>query len=141
MSQSRFDDPGAGPIADIFNRLCACTPEEAIEVSHEIAAQLRATSAPLNAQRAEVALALAYLRAGKAEEARHHAANGQSLSEQNAATQTVFDHAITLAAAAKAQNLVGNGGEALRLMMLALAEAEKLGTQDRELFDRLFGEG
>jgi tetratricopeptide (TPR) repeat protein len=96
---------------------------------------------PLHAQRAENLLATAYLKAGQIEPALVHAERGLALSEQNGDTQTTFDRATTLAAAAKAKNLAGKGSEALPLIMQALAEADKLDEQERGVFDKLYGEG
>jgi tetratricopeptide (TPR) repeat protein len=120
------------------------TPEEALEMihaAHAAATHWQVVGTPLNAQRAENLLATAYLRAGQAEPALVHAERGLELGEQNGESQTTFDRATTLAAAAKAKNLAGKGREALPLIMQALAEADKLNDEERALFDKLYGEG
>jgi hypothetical protein len=115
--------------------------EEMIQAAHAAAIHWRTVGTPLNTQRAENLLAIAYLKAGKPELALPHAERGLALSEQHGSTQTPFDRATTQAVAAKALNLVGNGGEALRLITLAIAEADNLSDDDRAAFDKLFGEG
>jgi hypothetical protein len=114
--------------------------DEMIQTAHASAIHWQAAGTPLNAQRAENLLTTAYLKARKPDPALHHAQRSLALSEQNGSTQTPFDRATTLAAAAKAYNLTGNGGEALRLITLAVAEADKLSDDERALFDKLFGE-
>jgi hypothetical protein len=141
MSDSRLDDPSAlGWFADLLDRLWAVAADELVQAAQEAAAGLRATAAPLDEQRAEILLAVAFQNAGNGDAALRHALCGLSLSEQHKATQTAFDHAMALATAAKAQNVAGNGGEAFRLILLALAEADKLNADERALFDKLFGE-
>jgi hypothetical protein len=140
MSGLRFDNGAADQWPEDALSFLACAKEDIIPAADDAAARLRQTEIPLNDQRAEIVLALAYLKTGNAERALHHALQGLLLSDQNAATQTVLDEAMALAAAAKAQNLTGNGGEAFRLIMLALAKADELAAEDRALFDKLFGE-
>jgi tetratricopeptide (TPR) repeat protein len=114
--------------------------EQMIETAQAAAVHWRGVGTPLHLQRAENLLATAYLKAGQAEAALAHAQRGLALSEQNGSVQTAFDRAITLAAAAKGQNLAGDGGEALRLIMLAVEEADKLDADERAVFDQLFAE-
>jgi tetratricopeptide (TPR) repeat protein len=114
---------------------------EMIQAAHAAALHWQVVGTPLNAQRAENLLATAYLKAGQAEAALVHAQRGLALGEQNGSAQSPFDRATTLAAAAKANNLAGNGAAALPLIMQALAEAETLAEDDRAVFDKLYGEG
>lgn len=114
---------------------------EMIQTAHAAAIHWQAVGTPLNAQRAENLLATAYLKAGQAEPALVHAERSLELGEQNGQSQTTFDRATTLAAAAKAKNLAGKEREALPLIMQALAEADKLDEEERAVFDKLYGEG
>jgi hypothetical protein len=114
--------------------------DEMLHAAHAAAMHWQAVGTPLDGQRAEMLLATAYLKAGKPEPALDHAQRGLKLSEQNSTTQTRFDRASVLAAAAKAHNMAGNGAEALRLIMLAVAEADQLVEDERDRFDKLFGE-
>jgi hypothetical protein len=119
------------------------TAEEAVEMiraAHAAAIHWQAVGTPVHAQRAENLLATAYLKAGHAEPALAHAQRGLSLCEQNGPSQTSFDRATTLMAAAKAFNLAGQGSEALPLIMQALAEADLLADDERAVFDKLYGE-
>jgi hypothetical protein len=114
--------------------------KEMIHAAHAACLHWQAAGAPLDIQRAENLLAIVYLQTGHPELALDHARRGLALSEQNSATQTTFDRATALAAAAKAYNLAGNGNEAYRLIMLSLAEAETLSDDERARFDKLYGE-
>jgi tetratricopeptide (TPR) repeat protein len=119
------------------------TAEEATEMiqsAHAAALHWQAVGTPLNAQRAESLLATAYLKLGQGESALVHALRGLALGETNGSAQTPFDRAVTLAAAAKAYNLVGQGAAALPLIMQALAEADTLADDERALFDKLYAE-
>jgi len=113
---------------------------EMIQAAHAAAIHWQAVGTPLNAQRAENLLATACLKAGQAEPALYHAERGLSLGEQNGQSQTTFDRATTMMAAAKAYNLAGKGSEALPLIMQALAEADLLAEDERTVFDKLYGE-
>jgi hypothetical protein len=112
--------------------------QEMIDAAHAAACHWQAIGTSLNAQRAEGLLATAYLKAGRAEPALRHAQRGLALSEQNAAEETGFDRATTLAAAARAHGLAGDVAEAERLFALATAAAEKLEADDREVFEKLY---
>jgi tetratricopeptide (TPR) repeat protein len=114
--------------------------QQLVDLAHEAARQWQAEGSPLSQQRAENALAVAYLKAGDPGSALRHARRAQSLCEQDADSQTPFDRAITLAAAAKALNLTGNAIQALRLIMDAVKEADQLADDERNVFDAIFGE-
>src|SRR5258707_521842 len=89
---------------------------EMIHAAHAAAIHWQAVGTKLHAQRAENLLATAYLQAGHSEPALFHAQRGLMLGEQNAAVQTLFDQATTLAAAARAYELASNSHEAERLL-------------------------
>jgi tetratricopeptide (TPR) repeat protein len=152
LSQPSFDIPAAHRwFATGFNNRAwdlvekaDRTPDETIEMlqtAQAAAIHWQAVGTPINRQRAENLLATAFLKAGQIEQALHHAKRGLALSQENGDSQTAFDRASALAAAAKAQNLSANGKEALPLILEALAEADKLDGDERTLFDKLYSEG
>jgi tetratricopeptide (TPR) repeat protein len=114
---------------------------EMVQAAQAAAIHWQAVGTPVNFQRAENLLATAYLKAGQTELALQHARRALALSQENGDSQTPLDRASALAAAAKAQNLSGDGNAALPLILEALAEADKLSDEDRALFDKIYGEG
>jgi hypothetical protein len=112
--------------------------QEMLHAAHAAAIHWQAVGTPLNEQRAENLLATAYLKAGRAAPALRHAQRCLVLSEQNAGSESPFDRATALGCGACAHELAGDADEAERLMALALAEAERLETDDRVVLEKLY---
>ena len=115
--------------------------QEMISAAHAAAIHWKAVGTALNAQRAEVLLATAYVKANHAALALHHAQRGLALSEEDGSGVTLFDRAMTLAACGKAHVLAGNPAEAERLLALAADAAGKLPPDDLAVFNKIHATG
>lgn len=100
------------------------TPDEQagmISAAHTAAFHWAAVGKPINALRAECLLSMAYLRAGVAERALHHARRCQEAATAKPEGISPFDEATALAGLAAAERASGNVARADELHAAALA--------------------
>ena len=126
----------AWDLLDKSHRTAAET-ERMIHAAHASVYHWLAVGDKLNRLRGMVLLANVYAGAGLAESAVRYAEQGIALSDAAGKTQTPFDRATALAAAARADLISGNGESASRFFKLAQQTAERLAADERPAFDHL----
>ena len=91
----------------------------------------------LNRLRGMVLLASVYAAAGLPEGAVRYAELALAMSEAASETQSAFDRATTLAAAARAYSISGDAAQAKEFLDLAQLAATKLDADEQPVFDQL----
>jgi hypothetical protein len=127
---------GAWELLDKPNR-SADETERLLHVAHASVHHWLAAGNALNHLRGVVLLANVYAGAGLPEGACFFADKALVLSAAAGDTQTTFDRATTLAAAARAYSISGDGPRAKEFLDLAQQAAAKLDADERPVFDQL----
>ncbi|MGI8978844.1 MAG: hypothetical protein ACR2FY_06435 [Pirellulaceae bacterium] len=111
--------------------------ERMLHAAHASVHHWLAVGNDLNRLRGMVLLANVYAGAGLAEGAVRYAERALALSDAAGETQSAFDRATALAAAARAFALSGQGERAKQHSAFARQAAEKLDADERPVFDQL----
>ena len=111
--------------------------ERMLHAAHASVHHWLAAGNELNRLRGMVLLANVYAGAGLVEGAIRYAELAVALSDAAGETQSAFDRATALAAAARAFSMSGNQERASSHFQLAQQAADKLAADDRAVFDQL----
>ena len=111
--------------------------ERMLHAAHASVHHWLAVGNDLNRLRGMVLLANVYAGAGFVEGAVRYAEQAIALSDAAGETQTPFDRATALAAAARAYAMSGDHDKARRFFDLAQHAAENLAADERPVFDQL----